>query len=252
MSEPASNNPRSTRRALLGGLTLGAAAVAAETIRPSSAQAANGDPIVLGTLSRASSVTQVANSGDANQTNGDMLQLYGAGFGGVALHAASYGDSPAINAVGGGDGVRAVGGGNGATGLTSNSLASGVYGENLGGGYGVAGRSNALNGKGVLGEATATGGIGLLGVASNEGAALVVQGKAKFDRSGKLTIPAGASSAVVTLAGVSNASIVLATLQKHAGGFTVESAVPSAGSFRIRLNKPAPSGGLPVGWFVIN
>ncbi len=93
--------------------------------------------------------------------------------------------------------------------------------------------------------------MALRGVSTNRGTALKVEGKARFSRSGKKTIQAGSLGATVTLAGV-NAASLLATLQQHAAGFTVESAVADADSFTIWLNQPAPTGGLSVGWFVIN
>ncbi len=247
MPDTVPTSPRSTtRRALLGGLTLGAAAVVAESVKPSAAQATQGQAVIAGELNFATQFTTISNIGTSGVTSGTALVVQAADFGGVALRAIANGPdgSPSVSA-------HSLSG-NGVTAVTQSSATSGVYGQNDGGGYGVAGRSNSANGKGVLGEATGTGGIGLLGVATNDGAALVVQGKAKFDRSGKKTIPAGSSSAVVTLAGVTSSSLILATLQKHALGFAVESAVPTAGSFKIRLNKPAPTGGLPVAWFVIN
>jgi hypothetical protein len=41
-------------------------------------------------------------------------------------------------------------------------------------------------------------------------------------------------------------------MQKHAAGFTVESAVPASGAFTIWLNKAAPAGGIPVAWMVLD
>ncbi len=79
-----------------------------------------------------------------------------------------------------------------------------------------------------------------------------VEGKAEFSRSGRKRIPAGADHVVLSLAGVTKASLVLATLQQHVAGYSVASAVAAAGSFTLWLNKPAPAGGLPVGWFVLD
>ncbi|CAA9367367.1 MAG: hypothetical protein AVDCRST_MAG93-8085 [uncultured Chloroflexia bacterium] len=236
----------STRRALIGGATLGAAAVVVGAVKPSVAQATQGQPIVAGDLNFETQPTILVNVGDNTQTSGSALQVQSADHGGIGLRALANG----------GDGSPAVQAhsftGNGVTGETQSAFTSGVYGQNNGGGFGVAGRSNNNRGTGVFGEAKGTNGIALRGLAGSGGTALKVEGKARFDRSGKVTIPAGSSRAVVTLAGVTTASIILATLQEHAGGFTVESAVPRSDSFTIWLNQAAPSGGLPVGWFVIN
>jgi hypothetical protein len=113
---------------------------------------------------------------------------------------------------------------------------------------------------GVLGQGT-TGATGVSGTsdsgiggsfASKSGRALKVIGKASFSRSGIVAIPAGSSSQSVTLTGVTTASMILATIQQNAAGFTIQAAVPAKGSFTIFLNKPAPSGGLAVAWFVLD
>jgi hypothetical protein len=87
---------------------------------------------------------------------------------------------------------------------------------------------------------------------SSNGTALSVLGKAHFSRSGRATVPAGKTSLKVTLAGATATSNVLLTMQKHAAGFTVESAVPASGAFTIWLNKAAPAGGIPVAWIVLD
>ena len=150
----------------------------------------------------------------------------------------------------GGPAIRgqAKDGGTGVKGVTTGTTGIGVWGQTPGTGSAVYGEATGT-GVGVFGDTT--NGTGVIARSTN-GTALNVNGKAHFSRSGKRTIPAGASSAVVTLAGVTATSMVQATLQKHAAGFTVESAVPAAGSFRIWLNKPAPTGGLPVAWIVLD
>lgn len=67
--------------------------------------------------------------------------------------------------------------------------------------------------------------------------ALRVQGKAVFSRSGRTSVGAGASSRVVTMAGVTTASLVLVTLQTRRTGVYVAAAVPAAGKFTVYLNK---------------
>jgi hypothetical protein len=105
---------------------------------------------------------------------------------------------------------------------------------------------------GVYGQATASGGVGVQAVATTNGAtALSVQGKAKFSRSGIVTIAAGTASKAVTLTGVTTSSMILATAQTNAAVY-VKSATPASGSFTIRLTGNAPSSGVKVAYFVLN
>jgi hypothetical protein len=136
---------------------------------------------------------------------------------------------------------------------------TGVFGENNGNtGIGVWGKTGGT-GSAVYGQATASG-AGVFGDTTNgtgvqarstNGTALNVLGKAKFSRSGITTIAAGASSKTISLAGLTTASMVLATSQQNSTIF-VRSAVPVSGSFTIRLNGVAPTGGLKVAYFVLN
>jgi hypothetical protein len=152
-----------------------------------------------------------------------------------------------------------TGGGDAVQGVTAGAQASAVYGHNTSGGGSVA--------KGVFGAATGGGtgvrgesvsGHGIEGVASTgtgvyaSGATgLQVVGKAKFSRSGITIIAAGTSAKMISLAGVTTASMVLATSQQNSTVF-VRSAVPASGSFTIRLSGLAPTGGLKVAYFVLN
>jgi hypothetical protein len=54
----------------------------------------------------------------------------------------------------------------------------------------------------------------------------------------------------VSVAGLTSANIVLATIQNPQAGVFIEGAQPSSGSFTITLSKKAP-GAVHVGWFVI-
>lgn len=67
--------------------------------------------------------------------------------------------------------------------------------------------------------------------------ALRVQGKAAFSRSGRAAVGAGQSSKVVTMAGVTSASLVLVTLRTRRSGVYVAAAVPATGKFTVYLNK---------------
>jgi hypothetical protein len=86
---------------------------------------------------------------------------------------------------------------------------------------------------------------------SATGTALYVDGKARFRRSGKTAVAAGKSAVVVTLAGVTTASWIIATPQTNRAGVFVQSVVAGTGKFTIFLNK-AVSGATYVGWLVVN
>ena len=78
-----------------------------------------------------------------------------------------------------------------------------------------------------------------------------MNGKAKFSRSGIVTVSAGSASTTVSLAGVSASSMVVVTAQENAAAY-VKAAVPAAGSFTIYLTGNAAAGGLSVAYFVLN
>jgi hypothetical protein len=99
------------------------------------------------------------------------------------------------------------------------------------------------------------------GTAAGHAAALVVQGRAAFTRSGVLTIPAGATNALTPLVagGLAASAHVLATVQENKGTVTVRAAVPitavgpNQGKIQIFLTgavPAAPAGGLKVAWLV--
>lgn len=81
--------------------------------------------------------------------------------------------------------------------------------------------------------------------------ALYVNGKAKFSRSGRVSIGGSASSKSVSKAGVTSSSYVVATLQTNVSGVYVRAVVPSSGAFKIYLNKAAGKT-VYVGYLVIN
>jgi uncharacterized metal-binding protein len=102
-------------------------------------------------------------------------------------------------------------------------------------------------GRGVAGESDS--GIGVFAL-STSGTALFVNGPVSFTMSGVATVPAHTTKVTVTLAGVTTASLILATAQAVAAKVAVEAAVPGSGSFTITLTK-APTVALPVAWFVL-
>jgi len=147
----------------------------------------------------------------------------------------------AVVGQGGAVGVRGSGAGSGGIGVSGTALGTGSIGvsgeSDTAGGYGVTGR--AADGTGVLAD-------------SANGTALQVSGKAVFSRSGTATVLSGAKSIMVTMSGVTGASMILATVQQ-AGAFYVKNAVPAAGSFTIYLNKaPASPATVKVAYFVLN
>ena len=93
--------------------------------------------------------------------------------------------------------------------------------------------------------------IGVYARGDGASVALRVQGKAVFSRSGRTSITAGHASKAITLAGVTSASLVIATLQTNRTGVYVASAVPTTGKFTIYLNK-AVTATTYVAWFILN
>jgi hypothetical protein len=165
-------------------------------------------------------------------------------------------DAPGVQGIhqaGGSDGVGVYG-----------SARTGVWGD---GAIGVIGQSQREFGIGVEGDASADGGIGVFGAAtgsrggigvyatapSSGSAALQVNGRAVFSSSGKLVVPAGATSATQAGVVLGPASLVLATLQENLPGIAVRAAVPdpTAGSVTVHLTQ-APTADTVVGWMVVN
>jgi hypothetical protein len=190
---------------------------------------------------------------------------------------------------GSGDGVVGVGNGplsSGVRGTTTGSLGCGVWGENKpanthgclgGGGEAVYGEADGASTHAVRAIQRSPDGIavsgwnkygstqGILGGKAGVEAhglsgsmALDVRGAARFDRSGVVTIPAGASSATVAKLGggaplvLRPGSLVLATPQTNRAGLYVQAAVPNVakGTVTIYLSKKV-SAATKVAWFVI-
>jgi hypothetical protein len=191
------------------------------------------------------------------QTGGTGAAVFGEATGdGVGVYATSK-TVPAVKGVGGPTGVYGSGTSDGVEGVSPTG--DGVLGRNTGStGVGVHGLTGGT-GSAVYGQATANG-VGVFGVSqsgtalrgdSPNGTALQVNGKAKFSRSGTVTIASGTASKTVTLPGVTAASMVVATAQQN-GSVFVKAAVPAGGSFTIFLNGNAPGSGLKVAYFVLN
>jgi hypothetical protein len=217
------------------GVALGPSPAAG--VRGTSASAASASAGVVGENSRAVGVS---------------------GSGGLAgvLGEASAPDAPGVQGIhqaGGNDGVGVYG-----------FARTGVWGD---GAIGVIGQSQREFGIGVEGDASADGGIGVFGAAtgnrggvgvyatapSSSSAALQVNGRAVFSSSGRLVVPAGATSASQAGVVLGPASLVLALLQENLPGIAVRAAVPdpTAGSVTVHLTQ-APPADTVVGWMVVN
>jgi hypothetical protein len=104
-----------------------------------------------------------------------------------------------------------------------------------------------------------SGGIGVLAEAAGPGAALQVDGRAMFSRSGEVTITFPAKSTTVPVpGGLPGHPLVLALLQTASPGVFVASAVPHAASSKVTINlnrapgtrrNPATA---KVAWFIVN
>lgn len=173
---------------------------------------------------------------------------------GVTSSTTGYGGAVGIATANGGFGVAGYGQG--------GSASIGVYGVNTAGtGTGIKGQSQsgigvwgrATGGRGVVGQSSGAGGVAVQALATFGATALQVSGVAKFSRSGAVTVAAGSARVTVSNVALTSASIVLCTIQQHAPGVAISSAVPDAASasFTIQLTK-AVTTSTKVGWFVVN
>ena len=257
-----------SRRAVLAAAAGSAAALAVSTIKPPSA-AALAAPMLTETDNATTAATGVTNStadsqalfghaaGEGNGVEGTSTTGHGAR--GISTDTSD----PANNTSNAG--VVGVAGSLGS--ISSNVALTGVYGysdpSNTAGfvGAGVWGESDDF---GVIGDGAVgvfgDGFIGALGVAEDidgvgvlastnvSGArALRVEGRAEFTRSGRATLPAGASKRVVALAGCTASTLIIANIAANRSGRYVRAVVPASGSFTIYLNRSVASS-TPVAW----
>jgi hypothetical protein len=121
-------------------------------------------------------------------------------------------------------------------------------------GIGVEGDASGQGAIGVFGAASASRGIGVYATApSPDSAALQVNGRSVFSQSGRIVVPAGATSATQSGLSLSTAAFVVATLQQDLPGVLVRAAVPDpvAGMVTVFLTG-APSVDATVGWMAVN
>jgi hypothetical protein len=204
---------------------------------------------------------------DLSSTSGTVLFVQTPASGGVAIEG--NGGVYGVRANGGMDGVYSsspdgtgvfsegaiygvegtTGTGTGVYGSSTGATGVGVEGTTTGNGSAVYGDNTGGTGSGVFGDATT--GTGVL-AHSSSGTALWVNGPAHFSQSGLATVPSGAKTLTVSMAGVTTSSMILATAQQG-GGFYVKGAVPAAGSFTIAINKaPAAPQTVKVAFLVLN
>jgi hypothetical protein len=239
----------STRRAFLAAAAGAAAATAASALdRPSITFAGVDGDVVLGAANTATTTTSITIS--ANASNVFTAQ-------GITEDAVIVGTNTDV-----GSGVRGQATtGSGVLGVSPSG--SGVEGSSSGGngvlgvseeGSGVVGHIT-LSGNGVHGHSFATAGVGVR-ASAEAGIALVVDGKARFSRSGRVQILKGASTVDVDLSakgGLGGTPLCFANLVTHWSGIHVEAVranVPSAGRIRIYLNRAVP-GTTYATWLVL-
>jgi hypothetical protein len=144
---------------------------------------------------------------------------------------------------------------NGPAQLTSSLSASGpITGASLATSGAVSAGSLATTGAVSAGSLTATGAVSAGSLTTTgpvSAGALAVTGKLELHRSGVATVAAHRKSVKVSVPGVTNASLVIATIQGASGEVAVASAAARDGSFTIHLTGAHPKK-LKVAWFVIN
>jgi hypothetical protein len=229
-----------TRRALLAAAAGAAAATVVSAIdHPEPARAGTDGDVVLGALNTATAPTEIeitANESDVLVVRGTEASRvitgsnpdYGTGVLGIST-----------------DGIGVEG---------SSQRGSAVLGVSETG-TGVTGHVT-LSGVGVHGHSFSDGGTGVL-ASAEAGTALRVSGRARFSRSGRVSIPAGKSVVDVDLAplgGLSGTPLCFANLTSHRPGtwvVAVRPNDPSTGKLRIYLNRAVTSATFAV-WLVLN
>ena len=246
------------RRQVLATAAAVVAGSAALATSSSPAQAGNGASLVVGSYNNNETLpcalTYAGPSGDIDGT------IYG--FGVVDQTLDAFRTSAGI------------------AGHTQGSFAAGVLGHDTSvppGAIGVSGYSK--NGIGVFGGGenvaihargrrrgvtglTYGAGPGSIGVyagddtnSSNTPTALLVDGVFRARRAGRILVPAGVRTRVVSINPLTDTSLVLATAQRAVGEVAVQAVIlkiTPPQSFTIRLNQIAPAGGMPVAWLVID
>jgi hypothetical protein len=238
-----------SRRAFIAAAAGAAAATAVRAIdRPATVLAGVDGDVVLGATNTATTTTSI----DITANASDVLAANGS-----SENAVIVGTNDDV-----GSGVKGVATtGSGVLGVAPNGI--GVEGSTQAGtavlgaseeGTGVFGHIT-LEGDAVHGHSFATKGVGVR-ASAEAGVALVVDGKARFSRSGRARIPAGASHVDVDLrtrGGLGGVPLGFANLANHRPGIHVEAVrpnVPATGRMRIDLNRAVPRATM-VAWTVL-
>ena len=207
-----------SRRAVLG---LAAAAAAAVVVKPTVAEAADGQALKGGVENLAEARTYLTGGRNSGLT---------------VTSTTDDGAVAGVNTAGDGWGLR----GTGAVGCVGIGvkgpfdLGCGVDG---GSDEGIGVRASTWTGTAITASATGPGST-----------ALDIQGVTKFSRSGRTRIPTGAKS--VTIDVPVGTGYVLATLQAHKAGLYVEGVQTTPTGFTIWLSK-ATTGLADVAWFIV-
>jgi hypothetical protein len=208
----------SSRRAVLG---LAAAAAAAVVVKPTVADAADGQALKGGVENLAEARTYLTGGRNSGLT---------------VTSTTDDGAVAGVNTAHDGAGLR----GTGAVGVVGIGIQT-----DLGGGVGV----DAGSDHGVGLQAGTWDGTAVKAHAEGPGStALDVTGVTKFSRSGRTRVPTGAKS--VTINVPVGTGYVLATLQAHKAGLYVEGVQTTPTGFTIWLSK-ATTGLADVAWFIV-
>lgn len=208
----------SSRRAVLG---LAAAAAAAVVVKPTVAEAADGQAMKVGADNQAEARTYLTGGRNSGLT---------------VTSTTDDGAVAGVNTAHDGAGLR----GTGAVGVVGIGIQT-----DLGGGVGV----DAGSDHGVGLQAGTWDGTAVKAHAEGPGStALDVTGVTKFSRSGRTRVPTGAKSVTVNIP--VGTGYVLATLQAHKAGLYVEGVQTTPTGFTIWLSK-ATTGLADVAWFIV-
>lgn len=279
-----------SRRAVLGAALGGAAAVGIHALASAPGVRAVDEPLLLnvgnaGTASTSlsASLTQdtvlgVSNSGSEGTAiqgaSDDGTGLAGYTTTGNGVYADSMGVAGyGLHATGGGGAAVWAASGDASGALTHDSAPStdetGVYGycdvseTNSAGVWGDSNQSAGVvgtgstgvigaGGWGVWGYSGSSGGVGVYADSAGPSVtALVVNGKAHFSRSGKLSFSRTQATKSVGVTGVTSASSVIATIQANKSGLYVKGAVAGTNKITIYLSK-APGATVKVAWLILD
>jgi hypothetical protein len=262
VADPAPEGQQRTRRAVLVAAAGGAAALAASVLPgPAAAASAAVMTEVDNATSASTSISMSTVGSDSafiarNDSQGDAVEAvstFGVGVLGNSIDtsdpASRTRNAGVVGVAGDPNTISDNIGLTGVYGFSDPSpvdgfVGAGVWGDSLD--FGVIGTGSVGvlgdGGWGVRGVSRAAAGIGVIAAAEQASArALLVQGRAEFTRSGRVTMSAGTSTKKVTLPGCTTYTLVLAVLASSRSGRYVRAVVASAGYFTVYLNTTVTS-----------